>query len=96
MIGLVAILKVKPEMADAFEASLKELQKTVRAEEPGCTQYDFFKHSTEENTYVMMEQYKTQADADAHMASPHFQAAAAGFGDVLSEAPALHFLQHIS
>jgi len=95
MIGLVAILKVQPGKEADFEASFATLQKTVHAEEAGCTQYDFFKHTSEENTYVVMEQYKTQEDVDAHMASPHFQAAAAGFGDVLAAAPTLHFLASV-
>ena len=96
MIGIVAILKVKADKTADFEVAFTDLQKTVRAEEPGCTQYDFFKNSGEENTYIIMEQYKSQADVDTHMGSAHFQAAAAGFGDVLADAPGLHFLSKIS
>jgi len=95
MIGVVAILKVKPGEGAAFEAAAKDAAKAVSANEPGNLQYDFFKHKSEEDTYVVMERYADQAALEAHGNSDHFKAFVGAIGGVMGGAPVLHYLDPV-
>jgi len=95
MLGIVATLKLKPGEEATFESELKSMIKTVAAEEPGCLQYDMFKHQSEPGTYVMMERYTDQAAMDAHMSSPHFQALIKKLGNVLAGPPEINVLDAV-
>ena len=94
-IGLVATLKVQPEKADEFAKIFGELRAQVKANEKGCLQYDFFKSKSEEGTFIVMEQYATQADLDAHGKTDYFRAAGAKFGGMLAGAPSLVFADKV-
>jgi len=94
-IGLVATLKVQPEKADEFAKIFTELRAQVKANEKGCLQYDFFKSKSEEGTFIVMEQYATQADLDAHGKTDYFRAAGAKFGGMLAGAPSLVFADKV-
>lgn len=94
-IGLVATLKVQPEKADEFAKIFGELRAQVKANEKGCLQYDFFKSKSEEGTFIVMEQYATQADLDAHGKTDYFKAAGAKFGGMLAGAPSLVFADKV-
>lgn len=94
-IGLVATLKVQPEKADEFAKVFGELRAQVKANEKGCLQYDFFKSKSEEGTFIVMEQYATQADLDAHGKTDYFKAAGAKFGSMLAGAPSLVFADKV-
>jgi len=96
VIGVVAILKVKPGEEATFEAAAKEAAAAVSANEAGNLQYDFFKHKSEESTYVVMERYADQAALDAHGQSDHFKKFAGGLAGVLAGAPTLHFLDPLA
>ena len=94
-IGLVATLKVQPEKADEFAKIFSELRAQVKANEKGCLQYDFFKSKSEEGTFIVMEQYATQADLDAHGKTDYFRAAGGKFGSMLAGAPSLVFADKV-
>lgn len=95
-IGVVATIKVKPEMADEFAKLFAGLRDQVRANEKGCLQYDFFKAKSEEGTFIVMEQYATQADLDAHGKTEYFKAAGPKIGGMLTGAPSLVFSNKIA
>jgi quinol monooxygenase YgiN len=94
-IGLVATLKVQPEKADEFAKIFMELRAQVKANEKGCLQYDFFKSKANDGTFIVMEQYATQADLDAHGKTDYFRAAGAKFGGMLAGAPSLVFADKV-
>ncbi len=96
MLGIVATLKIKAGSESAFEAVFKDLQAKVRANEPGCLQYDFFRSKKDPQTYVMMEQYATAADLDAHGKSDHFKAGGAAMFAHLDGAPVIQVLDKVS
>ena len=73
----------------------KDLQSKVKANEPGCLQYDLCKSKSNPQTFVIMEQYESQAALDAHGKSEYFQAAFPALGAVLDGAPGLEFLDRI-
>jgi quinol monooxygenase YgiN len=87
MIGLVVKIPVKDGHQAAFEAAMQEFVAAVKANEPGCIFYSLTKEQGSAATYVMMEQYKSQADIDHHNSTPHFQALLGKIGSLLDGAP---------
>jgi len=94
-IGVVATLKVKAGKESEFEAVFKDLQGQVAKNEPGCLLYQVFKSRTQPSTYVVMEQYKSQADLDAHRTMPHFAAAGPKLGAVLDGRPGIEMMDKV-
>ncbi|MEP2829369.1 antibiotic biosynthesis monooxygenase family protein [Parvibaculum sp.] len=95
VIGIVATLPVQPGKEAEFEKVFSDLRSKVKANEKGCLQYDFFKSKSEPATYIVMEQYATQEDLDAHGKSEYFRAAGPALGAVLGGAPSLQFLDKV-
>jgi quinol monooxygenase YgiN len=94
-IGIVATLKVKAGKEAEFEAIFSELQAQVKANEPGALQYELFKSKANASTYIVMEQYKTDADLAAHGKTAHFVAAGPKLGGVLDGRPGIEVLQKL-
>jgi quinol monooxygenase YgiN len=95
-IGVVAKIKVKAGQEAAFKDVFGALQAAVRANEPGCKQYDFFQSKKEPQVFVVMEQYASQADLDAHGKTPHFTAAGPKMFPLLDGMPVIEFSDKIS
>lgn len=93
-IGIVATLKVKPGKEAEFEAVFLELQGHVKKSEPGALQYELFKSKTP-STYIVMEQYKSEADLAAHRTTPHMAAAGPKLGAVLDGRPGIELLEKL-
>ena len=87
MIGIIANIKVKDGQQEAFEAVFRELAPAVRANEPGCMLYTLTRKQGSTTDYVVMEQYKSQADVDAHGKSAHFTTFAPKMGPCLDGRP---------
>ncbi len=95
-IGLVATLKVKDGAQADFEATFRELQAAVRANEPDCFLYDLFQDTEDTTVYVVMEQYASQASLQAHGQTAHMRQFGPQMGQYLNGAPSLQFLNKIS
>ncbi|HAC59591.1 MAG TPA: antibiotic biosynthesis monooxygenase [Rhodobiaceae bacterium] len=95
IIGIVATLPVQAGKEAEFEKIFGDLRTKVKANEKGCLQYDFFKSKSDSSTYIVMEQYATQADLDAHGKTDYFRAAGPALGSVLGGAPTLQFLDKV-
>ena len=93
-IGIVATLKVKPGKEAEFESVFLELQGHVKKSEPGALQYELFKSKTP-STYIVMEQYKSEADLAAHRTTPHMAAAGPKLGAVLDGRPGIELLEKL-
>lgn len=72
MIIIHAEMKVNNELEAEFLASVKELIEASRAEQ-GNESYKLLKDMEQDNTYLMVEQWKDQEAVSSHNASPHFQ-----------------------
>ena len=94
MLGIVATLKVKPGMEQAFEAAAKELVARVNASEPGCTLYALH-HGEAPHTYVFMERYVDQAAVDAHRATEHFKTLGRKMGEFMDGRPEVLRLREV-
>ncbi len=95
ILGIVATLKVKPGKEAEFEAVFRDLQAQVKANEPGALQYEVFKSKANASTYIVMEQYKSEADLAAHRTTPHMAAAGPKLGAVLDGRPAIELLDKL-
>ena len=93
-IGIVARLKIQPGKNEEFESIFKELQGAVRANEPGNDFYACHR-TTNANVYVVMEQYKDDAAAEAHRKSDHFRTIGAKLGGVMDGRPEIEMLTSI-
>ena len=87
MIGVIAKLTVKPDMAETFEAAASKLVKLVNANEAGCLFYELYKSPKDPSSYVFMEKYKDKAAAEAHGKTDYFLAAQGELGPCLAAPP---------
>ena len=94
MIGVIARLTIKPGTNDDFEATMKELQAKVRADEPGNKLYALHK-TADANVYVMLERYDDDAALATHRAAPHFKELGRKLGDYLAGRPDVQVIQEI-
>ncbi|WP_410768765.1 putative quinol monooxygenase [Fontibacillus sp. BL9] len=73
MIIIHAEMKVNREAEAEFLESVQELIEASRAE-AGNVSYKLLKDTDQDDTYLMIEQWKDQEAVAAHNASSHFQA----------------------
>ncbi|MFC9824442.1 putative quinol monooxygenase [Streptomyces erythrochromogenes] len=83
---LVALARVraKPARREALQDALTALVEPSRAED-GCFDYTLFELLEEPGTFYVRETWADQAALAFHMATPHFQAFAARFAELLAE-----------
>jgi quinol monooxygenase YgiN len=89
-IRLTVQLPIKPGQASEFEASAAPALARVRAEDKGCEMYDLFKSVDDDERYVMVESWVSQADLDAHMKSPAMGDVGKALGGFVAGAPVMH------
>ncbi len=83
MIGTVAVIAGKPGTGDTLEAALRDLATGTHSEE-GCVLYSLQRGVAEPDTFVTVEKWRSQADLDAHMQTPHIAAALGIATDLLA------------
>jgi quinol monooxygenase YgiN len=71
MVRVVAPNYIKPENVKTAEPLFREIIAATR-KEAGCIEYRLFTKPEEPGLFVFIEEWKTQADLDKHMASEHF------------------------
>lgn len=86
---VVAVIVAQPGKADVVRDALVALVPPT-LEEEGCLSYALSESAVQPGTFVTVERWRSQADADAHLGTPHVQAAFAAAGESLSAAPAIH------
>ena len=77
MISFTVRMRFSPDDHDDIERILRELTRLSR-QEPGCVSYIPHQVESDPDTILIYEQYKDEAAADAHRASPHFAEYAIG------------------
>ena len=91
-IGVIARLSIQPGKNSELESIFAELQAAVASSEPGNNFYALHKSRTDENQYIVLEQYADQAALDAHGASAHFKSIGAKMGPCLAGRPQVEYL----
>lgn len=89
VLHVVATIPTDPAHCDAVRAGLTELVAATRTEE-GCVSYEAFESSAAPGTFVTVEVWRSQADLDAHMSTPHLAQAFETLGGLLAGEVAIH------
>jgi quinol monooxygenase YgiN len=92
---VVAVLTAKAGSEKLVGDALAELVGPTRAE-PGCVAYELFASAADPAVFITIETWRSSADLDAHMQTPHIQQALTVAGDHLAAAPAIHPLHQAS
>jgi quinol monooxygenase YgiN len=74
MIFICAKFSVRPEDADDWPNISKSFTEATRAE-PGCLWFDWSRSLDDPNEYVLVEAFRDDEAASAHVTSDHFYAA---------------------
>ncbi|MDQ6848559.1 MAG: antibiotic biosynthesis monooxygenase [Actinomycetota bacterium] len=85
-ISTVALITAKPGSGDDVGTALRELAAATHGED-GCLQYSLHRGLQEPDVFLTIEKWRSKADLDAHLSSPHLQAALAAAGELLAEQP---------
>ncbi len=80
---VVAIMKAKPGKESELRALLESLVEPT-SKEAGYLRYEMHGNINDPAEFVFVEEWQTEADLDAHLASPHLQAAIERIPDLLS------------
>jgi autoinducer 2-degrading protein len=88
MYVLMVNVHVKPEHRDAFIESITTNAVGTSTQEQGCLRFDIVQNNDDPNRFFFYEVYRSEADLEAHRASPHFQQYAKLSPEFLAEPPA--------
>ena len=69
-VTIIATLTARPETREELQVLLAAQVAPTRAE-AGCLSYDFHADAADPCTFVFYENWRSQGDLDAHMATPH-------------------------
>ena len=86
MIFIAAKFRIKPEDADAWPQISKAFTEATRAE-PGCLWFDWSRSLDDPSEYVLVEAFRDDDAAGAHVTSDHFYAAQRELPSHLVETP---------
>ena len=85
--------KVKPEYADDWPTLVEDFTEAVR-NEPGNIFFEWSRHLSEENTYLLVEAF-TDEGGEAHVSSEHFQNFTAKAPDYVADTPKIINVQNV-
>lgn len=69
-IRIVARAVARPPSRQALQDALAASIGPTRSE-PGCLRYELMQSTTDPNEYVMLEEWRSEADVAGHMHTPH-------------------------
>jgi len=94
-IGLLATLTIREGKNAEFEQAFLALAEQVRANEPGNIFYILHRSKTDPQVYKVMEQYRSEADLDAHGKTEHFREANKVLASLVAAAPEMEVLDTV-
>jgi quinol monooxygenase YgiN len=74
MLNLLISLEVKPEWLAEFSTVMRQNASQSVRTDPGCRRFDVYVDEESSTRFVVHEAYDSEADWEAHRASPHFLA----------------------
>jgi quinol monooxygenase YgiN len=86
MIFITAKFRVRPEDAENWPTISKAFTEATRSE-PGCLWFDWSRSLDDSNEYVLVEAFRDDDAARAHVSSEHFYAAQKELPPHLQETP---------
>ncbi len=94
-LDVVAVLKAKPGSERIVRDALHALVEPTRNEE-GCVSYELFDSVADPTTFITLEKWRSQADLDAHMGTPHIAQALTVAAEHLDGALGIHPLSVVT
>ena len=91
-LGVLATISVQEGKNEEFETLFKGLAEKVLANEEGTLLYALHRSKSNPQEYVVMEQYRSAADIDAHGKTHYFIAAQQAMGALVTAAPVIQVL----
>ncbi|UFP92966.1 putative quinol monooxygenase [Gloeobacter morelensis] len=91
---LFARFRARPGLERQLSASLEALVAPTR-EEPGCIEYVLHRSTEDPCVYQLYENWRSQADFDAHLAMPYLKAMLAESPAWLAEPLEIRFFERI-
>ena len=89
---VVATIPIRADGVEGAHTALAELVAATLAEQ-GCLAYAAYESGAAPGLFVTVEEWRSQADLDAHMQTPHIARAFEVLGPVLEGEVAIHPLQ---
>jgi quinol monooxygenase YgiN len=86
MLHVVARIVALPGKEDEFKALAVNLVELSR-KEAGCIKYELLQNQSDSTDFTFVEEWVSDAALDAHLATPHFLAAAAKLDGLVCAAP---------
>jgi len=86
MIFITAKMRVLPQSAERFPETAEEFTRATRAE-PGCLWFEWSRSLDDPNEFVLVEAFRDDAAAVAHVTSEHFNRARQTLPPHLVETP---------
>jgi quinol monooxygenase YgiN len=94
-IGVIATIKVQEGKNSEFEAEFAKLTEQVLGNEDGALFYALNRSKTDPQTYKVLEQYRSQADLEAHGQTDYFKAANKVLAGCVAAAPHIELLDGV-
>jgi quinol monooxygenase YgiN len=83
---MIVRLQVKEGEQEKFEAAFAKAVKATRKEK-GCVAYDLSREAKDPTRYILYERWKSLADLDAHLKTPHITTLLAELKEMLAAPP---------
>jgi quinol monooxygenase YgiN len=91
-LAVIARITVQEGKNEEFETLFLELTEKVLANEKGALMYTLTRSKSNPQEYVVMEQYRSAADIDAHGKTDYFREANKAMGALVMAAPVIEVL----
>ena len=95
MIGLVAVLRIKPGMEEKVKKAAVKMAETVRKEEEECLLYDPFIAKDNPSELYILEEYTSSEALDEHRKLPHYLEFRESIQDAVTGPPEVAMLDFI-
>jgi quinol monooxygenase YgiN len=92
---LIGTVVATDETREELRRILSDMVAPTRAE-PGCVNYDFHVDAEDPNVFVFYENWKSRADLDAHLKTPHLAPLVGRLDQLLTRPVEMRFLEMIS
>jgi quinol monooxygenase YgiN len=94
-VTLIATMKAKPGRSEELGKRLSALVEPTRAE-VGCLNYDLHRSTEDDHVWMFYENWRSKADLDAHIQTPHLQALAKDLPDLTADGLKLQYFSMAS
>lgn len=92
---LIGTVVARNETREELRRILSAMVAPTRAE-PGCINYDFHADAEDPNVFVFYENWKSRADLDAHLKTPHLAPLVSRLDELLARPVEMRFLEMLS